>query len=79
MSMNSWLNELKWKTKTALLNNHMPMTAWHRHGVGKSGDMLPLWDGIPLNLQKMGQVSQVAVGVDVGICRSLQLVPQGCD
>ena len=63
----------------------LSMTAWHRHGmevylpghgVDQSGDTL-LWDGIPLNLQKMGQVSQVAVGVDVGTCRSLQLVPQG--
>jgi len=42
------------------------------HGVDQSGDTL-LWDGIPLNLQKikMEQVSQVAVGIDVGIYRSL--------
>ena len=63
------------------------MTARHRHGmevylyghgVDQSDDTL-LCDGISLNLQKLGQVSQVAVGVDVGICRSLQLVPQGWD
>ena len=35
-----------------------------------------LCNGIPLNLQKMVQVNQVAVGVDVRIYRSLQLVPE---
>ena len=53
----------------------LSITAWHRHGmevylhghgVDQSGYTL-LWDGISLNLQNMGQVSQVAVGVDVGI------------
>jgi hypothetical protein len=44
------------------------------HGVDQSGDTL-LWEGIPLNLQKLRQVMQVAIVVDVGIYRSLQLVP----
>ena len=34
-------------------------------GVDQSSDML-LWDGIPLNVQKMGQVSQGADGLDEG-------------
>ena len=42
------------------------------HGVDKSGDTL-LCNGIPLNLQKMWQVSQVAVGVDLSFVSELGL------
>ena len=57
---------------TTPVNDHLAPSS---HGVEQSGDTL-LCNGIPLNLQKMGQVSQVAVGVDMRIYRSLQLVPE---